>query len=179
MDWTNKFIRIFCMKSVTVIQIVTTIHWLYFCDSVKLIKFFFANKNSCWQKVTMNYVCRLCKCHQTYKSILLFIGYTIIQVFTKSYNNTTHKTLLYGTTHDMYKAWDHWCCIVLGLLAPKLGLCRESEKGLDLESAGLTYIYAWEMMHLHQSIIMVWDKPILTFFIFFPYNIQYIVRVWV
>jgi len=27
------------------------------------------------------------------------------------------------------------------VLAPKLGLCRESEKGLDLESAGLTYIY--------------------------------------
>lgn len=69
---------------------------------------------------------------------MLFIDYTVIQVFTKSYNNTRHKTLC--RVRRMLLCIKHEIIDVCMVLAPKLGLCRESEKGLDLESAGLTYI---------------------------------------
>lgn len=42
---------------------------------------------------------------------------------------------MYGNTYALKTSMDNLCRMVL---APKLGLCRASEKGLDLESAGLT-----------------------------------------
>lgn len=59
------------------------------------------------------------------------------------------------------------------VLAPKLGLCRESEKGLDLESAGLTYICVRD--DASSSInLLVGDRPILTFLYFsIPYTVYY------